>query len=82
MFSQQEENSSTTPPQHFVIVCENFSVRSLYGLCDNFGTGPSDALIALTMIVGTYVEVDMVFPVIPVNQFFVGTNQRVGFLSG
>ena len=40
-------------------------MRSLYGLCDNFGTGPSDALIALTMIVGTYVEILMCFMVIP-----------------
>ena len=59
-----------------------FSPGSFQRFPDSRGIGFTDPLIALTMIVGTYVEVDMVFPVIPVNQFFVGTNQRVGFLSG
>ena len=52
---------------NFTIIHENFPSGGLDGLSDKWHVSFANALIALTMIVCAYVEILVVFPVVPTD---------------
>ena len=57
---------------NLTIRCQYLAAGSGDGLFHNIGRGTCNALVALTMVVGAYIETCVVFSVVPANQLFVG----------
>ncbi len=62
----------------YSIRCQYLAAGSGDGLFHNIGRGTCNALVALTMVVGTYIETCVVFSVVPANQLFVGLRKGRG----
>ena len=57
----------------FATIGEHFAPSGIYGIAHALGALARDALITLAMVIGTHVEVHMVFAVIPLNHLVFAT---------